>query len=174
MEILEEKGLRLKIMLWQQFIKTGLLFFIFLLSITTIGSTADKPPVDDKTIVINSESMIADKPTNRIIFKGKVVATRGDVKINSDKMIVTYGQKGEDKEIEKIHAVGNVKVVQKDGTIYSDEAYYYKKEEKIEFIGNARADEGTNIIKGSKIIYYTKDDRVEVKDSEVFLKESKK
>ena len=76
MEMLEKRGLRLKIMLWQQSIKIGLLFFIFLLSITTIGRTADKS-VDDKTIVINSESMVADKPTNRIIFKGKVVATRG-------------------------------------------------------------------------------------------------
>lgn len=169
----EEKGLRLKTTLWQQSINTGLLIFIFLLSVITFGR-AENNPADDKTIVIKSESMIADKPTNQIIFQGNVIATRGDVKMNSNKMIVTYGKKGDEQEIEKIHALGNVKVVQKDGTIYSDEAFYYKNEEKIEFIGNARADEGMNIIKGSKIIYYTKDERVEVKDSQVFLKESNK
>lgn len=173
MEMSEEIGLRLKTMLWQQFIKISLLILIYFLSIPASGRAENKE-ADNKTIVINSESMIADKATNQIIFQGKVVATRGDVKINSDKMIVNYMKKGKGQEIEKIHAVGNVKVVQKDGTIYSDEAFYYKNEEKIEFIGNAIADEGTNIIKGSKIIYYTKDERVEVKDSKVFLKESSK
>jgi lipopolysaccharide export system protein LptA len=129
---------------------------------------------DDKTIVINSESMIADKPTNQIIFQGKVVATRGDIKMNADKMVVNYATRGETQEIDKIHAIGNVKVVQKDKTILSNEAFYYKNEEKIEFLGNARADDGMNIINGSKIIYHTKDERVEVMNPEVFLKESGK
>jgi len=172
MQILRKKGLRLEKMWWQHFIKAIVVISLLIFICTTVNAQNKSP--DDKTIVINSESMIADKPTNQIIFQGKVVATRGDIKMNADKMVVNYGKSGESQAIEKIHAIGNVKVVQKDKTILSNEAFYYKNEEKIEFIGNARADDGMNIINGSKIIYYTKDERVEVMNPEVFLKESGK
>ena len=158
-------------MLKQQFIKVFFMLVLVLFSVSL--SNAQDAKTDDE-IIITSVSMVADKPTNRIIFKGNVVAKRADVTMNSDKMEVTYGQQSDSQKIEKIHSIGNVKVIQKDNTITSKEAFYYEKDKKIIFVGNAQADDGRNIIKGTKITYFTETEVVEVENSQVFLKDSGK
>ncbi len=134
---------------------------VFLAAFTVSAADDSK----EGSIVITSDTLIADKKKNTAVFKGSVVATSEDVKIFSDVMTIFYHD-GENA-IARIHAVGNIRVQKEDISIYSDEAIYIKDEEKIVFTGDPRVIESDNSIAGTKIIYFLKDDRAVVEGSKV-------
>jgi lipopolysaccharide export system protein LptA len=134
----------------------------------TAFSIASTGELENKPIVITSQSLTADNKNNTAIFEGSVVATTGDITIYSDKMKVFYENSG--GKITKIHATGNVRVHKKERAIFSKEAIYLSDEEKIIFTGNPKAVEGENVITGRQIIYFLKDDRAIVEGSKVVLK----
>lgn len=134
---------------------------------STSGENEEK-----QQVIITSQTLTADNKNNTAIFEGTVVAKSGDIAMHSDRMTVFYSEA--EKKIEKIHAVGHVKVHNKERALFSDEAIYFNDDEKIVFTGNPRAVEGENVITGKEIIFFIKDDRAVVQGSRVILQNNKR
>ena len=117
-------------------------------------------------IVITSATLSADASNNTAVFEGSVVATTGDLSMYSDKMTVYYTKDG---DIEKIEAVGSIKLVKGTRVLTSDKATYLASEGKITFTGKPKAVEGANTITGSEIVYLINEDRSIVHDSKVYI-----
>ena len=139
---------------------------VFLISFNASASTLIEKP-EKSPIVITAETLTADNKNNTAVFEGTVVAKTRDITIYSDKMTVFYNN--EEGKIMKIHAVGDVKVRNKERALFSDEAIYIDAEEKIIFTGNPKAVEGGNMITGKQIIFYLKDNRAVVEESKMIL-----
>ncbi len=118
-------------------------------------------------IIITSQSLTADNKNSTAVFEGSVIARTDNITMYSDRMTVYYDNSA--GKVNKIHAVGNVKVNQEERALFSDEALYLETEQKIIFTGNPKAVEGENVISGKEIIFYLKDSRAEVKESRVVL-----
>src|SRR4030067_2737847 len=71
------------------------------------GFTASHAPID-----ITSDTVEADQKTNRVTFKGNVVAKQEDVTLYANTLVIIYDQDA--KKLKEIVATGNVKVVQQD------------------------------------------------------------
>jgi len=152
-------------MLKQFFIVSSFIIY-FIINVSAYaappGSEAEKKP-----IVITSETLIADNKNNTAVFEGSVVAKTDDMKMYADKMTVFYDNS--ESKVNKIVAVGNVKVLNKARVLFSDQAIYLDSEEQIIFSGNPKAVEGDNVITGKKIIFFLKDERAMVEGSRVIL-----
>ncbi len=153
------------------------LFFIvnsLLICFAVNSLAADAPGTvkeDKKPIIITSETLTADNKNNTAVFEGTVVAQTSDMTMHSDKMIVYYDNS--ESKVDKIHAMGNVKVLNNERVLFSKDAVYLDNEEKIIFSGNPKAVEGDNVITGEKIIFFLKDERAVVEGSRVILKNKK-
>ncbi len=139
---------------------------VFLISFNASASTLIEKP-EKSPIVITSDTLTADNKNHTAVFEGTVVAKTEDITMHSDKMTVFYNN--EEGKIIKIHAVGSVKVRNKERALFSDEAIYIDAEEKIIFTGNPKAVEGGNIITGKQIIFFLKDNRAVVEESRMIL-----
>lgn len=128
-----------------------------------VSSNAGKKP-----IVITSETLIADNKNNTAVFEGSVIAKTDDITMHADKMTVFYDNS--ESKVNKIVAVGHVKVLNKARVLFSDEAIYLDNEEQIIFSGNPKAVEGDSVITGKKIVFFLKDERAMVEGSRVILK----
>jgi lipopolysaccharide export system protein LptA len=148
------------------------------LFLVIVINTSFASPIDagneKEPVIITSQTLTADNKNNTAVFEGSVLAKSGDIEMYSDKMTVFYSEA--EKKIQKIHAVGHVKVHKKERALFSDEAVYLNDnaDEKIIFTGNPKAVEGENVITGKEIIYYIKDDRVVVQGSRVILQNNKR
>jgi lipopolysaccharide export system protein LptA len=131
-----------------------------------IAADTGKEPV-----VITSKTLTADNKNHTAVFEGDVKAVSGDIEMYSDRMTVYYNES--EKKINRIHAVGNVKVHKENRALFSDEAVYFEDEKKIIFTGHPKAVEGENVITGKQIPFYLQDDRAVVEGSKVYLKNSK-
>jgi len=168
----------------QSFIKTLLLFFVFLLVTSGMagaqksddgkvvqGSTDSSHRTavasDEEPVEITAETLIADNRAHTAVFEGTVVVRQGTIKLYADWMKVFYSEAG---DVGKIEARGNVKLVKDAREITSGEAVYYKELQKIVFTGNPVATEGNSTISGDRMVYYIASDRSEVENSRVIIK----
>jgi lipopolysaccharide export system protein LptA len=135
----------------------------------SLMSGSDKEPT-----VITSEALTTDNNTKTALFKGSVVAKKGDKIMYADSMLVYYTESsdGESSNIDRIEATGKVKLVRGDRVITADKAVYYAgADERAVFTGSPRAIENKNMVTGTTMTYYMKDDRSVVENSKVFLVE---
>lgn len=115
-------------------------------------------------IRISSDLMETENRSRLVIFRGNVVAVRGDLTINSDQLrIVNFQSSG---NMEKMIAEGNVRLNYKGRVALAEKAIYYSKEEKVELLGNPRAWEGDNQVRGEIMLLFLQDDRSIVKGNE--------
>jgi len=108
-------------------------------------------------ITVKSNEMNADNVGKTAVFSGKVVAKQGDVTIFSDKLVVSYADKGGD--VEKIEAFGNVRIIQLNRTGFSDQAVYETSTGRIVMTGSPRVLQGDDRISGKVITYYVDDEK---------------
>ena len=111
-------------------------------------------------ITIKSNEMTADNRGKTAIFSGKVVAKQGDITIFSDKLVVSYADKK--GEVEKVEALGNVRIVQQNRTGFADQALYDSVNGRIVLTGTPRVVQGSDSISGKVITYYVDDDKSDV------------
>ncbi len=138
-----------------------LVFVWCLLSASAV--TAASPAHKDRSnlpITVKSNEMSADNKGKTAIFSGKVVAKQGDVTIFSDKLVVSYADK--DKEVEKVEALGNVRIVQQNRTGFADQAVYDSRNGRIVLTGSPRVVQGGDSITGKVITYYVDDEKSDV------------
>lgn len=111
-------------------------------------------------ITVKSNEMTADNKGKTAVFSGKVVAKQGDITIFSDKLVVSYADKK--NEVEKVEAVGNVRIVQLNRTGFADHAVYDSRNGRIILTGAPRVVQGSDSIRGKVITYYVDDDKSDV------------
>ncbi len=112
-------------------------------------------------IHIKSDKMEALDKDGKVIFLGKVTATRGDLIIKADRLEVFYKVSEKDKRraggkrfVKKLVATGHVKIIEGKRTGTAEKAVYDKVNNKIILIGNAQVWEGPNRISGAKITLF--------------------
>lgn len=108
-------------------------------------------------IQIKSNTLTADNKGKSAVFTGKVVAKQGDVTIYADKMTINYGSTKAD--VDKIEAVGAVRIVQKNRVGSSDKAVYENGEGRITLTGNPKVIQGDDTLSAAMITYYIDDER---------------
>ncbi len=111
-------------------------------------------------ITVKSNEMTADNKGKTAVFSGKVVAKQGDVTIFSDKLVVNYAEKG--SEVDKVEALGNVRIVQLNRTGFADQAVYDSRSGHIVLTGTPRVVQGGDSISGKVITYYVDDEKSDV------------
>ncbi len=114
-------------------------------------------------IIIHSDMLEIDDELKLIVFKGNVIATKGDLKISCNRMKVYYAKEG---SVKKIVAIGDVKIYRGEGMAMANKAEYYQKEEKIILTGKPVVKKGKDFVEGERIIIYLKQNRSIVESSE--------
>jgi len=110
-------------------------------------------------ITIKSDRMEVIEDQNLVVFTGHVVAKRKDLTLYTDRLIVYYQKKDGRREIEKLVAVGHVKINKGEWVARSGKAVYFKKEEKIVLEDNPQVWQDENTIRGERIILYLNENR---------------
>ncbi len=128
------------------------IFFIFLLLASGVhaatGTTAER---NEQPIQIKSTELTTDNANKTATFTGKVSARQGDVTIYCDRMVIYYSE--QEKEVAKVEAFGNVRIIQGNRTGLSGHALYENKAGKITLDDNPLVYQGEDVVKG-KVIYY--------------------
>jgi lipopolysaccharide transport protein LptA len=151
-----------------------------LLGFTGGASAADKsgPPENNLTtqpIEITADRLVSHGDQNYAEFIGNVEAVQENFSINSDRLKITYqrsadtGTKGVSNadSIEKIEAIGRVKIKADDRRAETDRAEYRMKDDVVELIGdNSFVTDGKNTLTGSKITWHRKTGEINVAGSD--------
>jgi lipopolysaccharide export system protein LptA len=116
------------------------------------GFTASRAPID-----ITSDTVEADQKTNKVTFKGNVVAKQEDTTLYANTLVITYDSNT--KKVKEIMAIGNVKVVQLDRRATGKKATFYQEQNKIVFEGEVVLREVENVIRGERVIHYVDEER---------------
>jgi lipopolysaccharide export system protein LptA len=119
---------------------------------SSFGFTASRAPID-----ITSDTVEADQKTNKVTFKGNVVAKQEDTTLYANILTILYDPNT--KKLKEIIAVGNVKVVQLDRRATGQKMTFDQDKKKVVLDGDAVVREGTNVIRGERIVYYVDEGR---------------
>ena len=101
---------------------------------------------------ISAQQLEADYQAQVITFIGDVVARQQEFTLYADRLLLFIG--GEMKDIEKIVARGNVRMVQENREATCREATYYHREGTVVLRGKPVVREGENRVSGKRIVYY--------------------
>lgn len=113
-------------------------------------------PVD-----IHSEEMTVDFDRRQIAFKGDVKVLQADFSLAAREVTAEFGESAED--IQKIVAVGDVKIQKANKTAWGERATYTRANATILLSGNPVLQQGRNFIKGEEILVRLDEDRMEVR-----------
>lgn len=137
-----------------------ILFFICILlmsfSVSAVAAETEKKR-DAQPITIKSNELQADTKNRTATFLGKVVAKQGDITILADRLVVRYAEQGGD--VEKVEAVGNVRIVQQNRIGTAQYGVYQTREGKITLSGSPKVVQGKDMITGREITYFVDDER---------------
>jgi lipopolysaccharide export system protein LptA len=115
---------------------------------------------NNQPIQIKSSDLATDTANRTATFTGKVSARQGDVTIYSDRLVIFYSEK--EKDVDKVEAFGNVRIVQGDRTALAGHAVYENKAGKIILYDNPSVYQGENVVTGKEITYYLDTQRSQV------------
>ncbi len=118
-----------------------------------IASSGIKKFIREKIpIHITARSFTALNNKGVYIFKGNVIAKRGNVTLKSNKMEIYKNKKS--GEIKEIICTGNVIITQKNKEAKAHKAIYNYPTGRITLIGNASVKSNKNLIRAYEIVYY--------------------
>jgi len=100
---------------------------------------------------ITSQRLEAEYDKKRITFIGDVVARQQEFTLYADRLVLFINDEG--KDIEKIVALGKVRMVQGGKTALCREATYYHREGKVVLLGEPVVKEGDSSVKGPRTTY---------------------
>lgn len=125
---------------------------VFLATCSVVAQDATAPVATDVTA---NEMEIIDAE-NKTIFRGDVVAIRDKTTITCNELLINSIEvKQPDgttkKEVDVMHATGNVKIVTENETITSEKADIYDRKDYLEAFGKVVLVQGSNTLKGEKL-----------------------
>ncbi|WP_028840774.1 lipopolysaccharide transport periplasmic protein LptA [Thermodesulfobacterium hveragerdense] len=127
--------------------------WLVFLGTNTLGLASEVSVTANKMEVMESEGIA--------VFTGKVQATRGDMKVFSDKLYVYYANQEEKKNVTKVVALGKVVIYKGKWKAYAEKAVYYKDQEKLVLEDNPKVWYDKNLIEGDIVVIYFNEDRSE-------------
>ncbi|MFN3568114.1 MAG: LptA/OstA family protein [Caldimicrobium sp.] len=144
-------------------------FFLYLLMLCLLFVSAGFSK--EKEINIDADKMEIFEDEGVADFTGKVFATTKDMKLWADKLYVYYTKNNQTgstakRELQRVIAIGRVKIEKEKWKAICGKATYYKDQEKLYLEENPKVWHEDNLVEGDLIIVYFKEDR-----SEVFSKE---
>lgn len=101
---------------------------------------------------VTSDRMVSDNKNNLMVFTGTVVAIKGKLTVEADKMTVWSNE--DQSDISKIQAIGSVVITKGDKTATGENAVYYADTKKIVLTGNPVLRDGKNMATGERVIYF--------------------
>jgi lipopolysaccharide export system protein LptA len=118
--------------------------------------TAKTQPKIEKEVNIESDSMEILEKDKKAVFKGNVKLVRGDTKIDSDTMVVSYADAkqpdGTNKtEITFLDGEGSVKIVTKSQTVTGQKMHMDVKANTLTVTENVRVVQGKTIMNGQRL-----------------------
>jgi len=133
---------------------------------------------EDQPIQIVSDRLEAYNEKKLVVFSGNAVATRGDMTIKSDRLLLYYRKGladsektesreiGKGKDLEKVEAEGNVTILQGERIVTGDNAVFYQDTQRIVITGSPVLQEGKNIIQGGRVVIFLDENRGIVEGAE--------
>ncbi len=110
---------------------------------------------------ITSEILEVDKENRLVVFRGKVRAKQEGLQILSDELRAFYDEKGE--QIERIVALGNVKINGEDISAIAERAEFIPSEGKIILSGEPEIWQGNDRLEGEEVVIFLGNKRIIVK-----------
>lgn len=108
-------------------------------------------------LVITADRMELRRKENLIVYRGNVLAERGDVKIRSDVLSARYD--AGDGALKTVVAEGQVRVSQGAREMTGDKAVFDDSKETITVSGNTVMRDGDNSVSGGRVTIYLDEDR---------------
>jgi lipopolysaccharide export system protein LptA len=127
-------------------------------SANPLGHFSRKEPVH-----ITSDRLVADDISREVKFLGHVVARQGDMVIYANEMDLFY-LKGS-RDIDRIEATGDVRIVQGTRVATSQKGIYYRNEGRIVLTGSPSLHQGQDVVSGDRITFFLNDQRSIVESS---------
>jgi lipopolysaccharide transport protein LptA len=120
----------------------------------------------DAPVDIQSDRLTIHQKKQRAVFEGNVKTVQGELKINCEKLTVTYaGEKDKNAksgEIKQMVFTGTVSITQKNRRGHCEKAVYDRVAGRIVCTGKPWVVEGENRISGERIVYLLEEDQVRV------------
>ena len=135
-------------------------FFSCLLLLALVPAAFAAPAASREPLKIKSDTLHADNEKKTATFEGKVVARQGDLTLYGDRLVISYS--GDGKELSRVEAFGNVRILQGARQATSSHAVYDPKLARILLDGSPRVTQGGDLISGKLITYYVNEQRSEV------------
>jgi lipopolysaccharide export system protein LptA len=130
---------------------------------TTAAQSGNKEPIN-----IQAAKLDYFDKQQKLIYRGHVVAVRGDTTLKTPQLVVflnpkdagagSGGAKGppsSDSQVKRMEATGPVTIIAKDQIATGDSGTYEKIENKIYLNGNVTLSQGPNVTKGDRLVYDT-------------------
>jgi lipopolysaccharide export system protein LptA len=118
-------------------------------------------------IEITADMMVTDSKAHAAIFSGNVSATQAATRLTADKLTIFYKQSTAGSEsmsssdIERLEALGHVRILFDNKLAVSNQAVYIIEERKLILEGpESKVVSGQDEITGSKITFYRDDGRM--------------
>lgn len=120
--------------------------------------TEGRAAADRETpLVITADRMELRRKENLIVYRGDVLAERGDVTIRSDVLSARYD--AGDGALRTVVAEGKVRVSQGAREMTGDKAVFDDSKETITVSGNTVVRDGGNSVSGGRVTIYLNEDR---------------
>lgn len=124
---------------------------------------------DNQPIEITADRLVTDNSAHTAEFSGNVTAIQSGTKITADRLILHYGGRNQEtsaqamNNIEKIEAMGHVRMMFDNRVAVSEQAVYTTKDRKLIFTGpSSRIIDGQDEITGGKIIFDRNSNKVTI------------
>jgi lipopolysaccharide transport protein LptA len=121
--------------------KFFLCLFISLISFLKISYS-------DEILIESEELMITNEPLTAT-FIGKVYAFDDEIKLWSDKILISY--KGSENQVDQIKSFGNTKLIRKNQQIISENMTYFVIDKKIYARGSITFTQDENVMRGDEL-----------------------
>lgn len=137
-----------------RFLAVVCLSLVLVVTLGGVGKSASDPPKlnSDKPIQVKSNELSSDASGKVATFIGAVVARQGDLTIYCDRLVVHYGV--QERDIAKVEAVGNVRIVQGNRQGQAGRALFDNKTGTIVLEDNPRVSQGNDTVTGKVITFY--------------------
>jgi lipopolysaccharide export system protein LptA len=126
-----------------------------------VGASAAEQTTRDQEapLVVESNEMVIRDVEQRAIYTGSVKATKGEMVLRADRLVVDYTDAG----LQRAHAYGEP-VTMDQGERHGEarEAIYVADNRSLLLVGDARLVEGPNTLEGARIRYFLDERRTEV------------
>jgi lipopolysaccharide export system protein LptA len=129
------------------------------LLVFTSGAFGAEPGslIKDQPLEVTSGRLEADDAAHKVTFFDKVVARQGELMIYADTLTIFYA--GAKREVERIVAEKDVRIVQQNRVVTGERAEYDHRAGTVELTGSPAVHQGKDAVSGDKITVYLNENR---------------